>query len=455
MSNEPRLDFADIQGNILRGYGFPLTRYVFVEVAEAAAGRRLLEDLVDPVTTNQEWTSGKPDETVNVALTYAGLVAIQTPQAVLDGFPKAFRDGMAARATILNDVGPSDPAGWDTGLGTGEAHILVTINGRNADALMMRRAWLDEQIAASAGGLRIAYEQEAGVLEGAREHVGWADGFAQPSVEGSGLEPKPGEGIPERLGTWRPLKAGEFILGYDDEDGSPPAAPPDPYGRNGTYMVWRKLRQDVALFRDTIREAAKHYPGGEELLAAKIVGRWPDGTSLVMSPDKPDPTIAGNRDRLNDFRYDDDPDGMRCPIGAHVRRTFPRDALGWGGRMSTRHRMIRRGVPYGPPLPYGAADDGVDRGMIFVCFVADVARQFEVVQAQWCNDGNAFGLGHDRDWLLGDNDGSGKMTINGDPPFFLTPQPSFVTARGGEYLFVPGLDALRALASGAPAMAAR
>ena len=455
MTAEPNLDFADIQGNILRGYGFALTRYVFVEVVEAAAGRRLLENLVDPVTTNQEWTSGKPDEAVNVALTYAGLVAIDAPQAVLDAFPEAFREGMAARATIVGDVGPSDPSTWDAGLGTGEAHILVTINGRSAEPLDSRRAWLDEQIAASDGGLRVAHEQEAGVLEEAREHFGWADGFAQPSVEGSGLPPKPGEGIPGRMGTWRPLKAGEFILGYDDEDGGPPAAPPDPFGRNGTYMVWRKLHQDVALFRDTIHQAAKHYPGGEELLAAKIVGRWPDGTSLVMSPDKPDPTIAGNRDRLNDFRYEDDPDGMRCPIGAHVRRTFPRDALGWGGRMSTRHRMIRRGVPYGPPLPPGAPDDGVDRGMVFVCFVADLARQFEVVQAQWCNDGNAFGLGHDRDWLLGDNDGSGKMTINGEPPFFLTPQPSFVTARGGEYLFVPGLDALRALATGAPAMAVR
>jgi Dyp-type peroxidase family len=453
VSDEPNLDFADIQGNILRGYGFARTQYVFIEVVEAAAGRALLDSLIDPVTTNQEWTSGKPDETVNVALTYAGLVAIDTPAAVLDAFPEAFREGMAGRAAILNDVGPSDPSTWDDGLGTGTAHILVTINGRSQEPLDVRRAWLDERIAASGGGLRIAHEQEAGLLAEAREHFGWADGFAQPSVEGSGLAPKPGEGVPERFGEWRPLKAGEFILGYNDEDGSPPAGPPDPYGQNGTFMVWRKLRQDVALFRDTLREAAKNYPGGEELLAAKVVGRWPDGTSLVMSPEGPDPEIAGNRDRLNDFRYDDDPDGLRCPIGAHVRRAYPRDALGWGGRMSTRHRMIRRGVPYGPPLPQGAPDDGVDRGMIFVCFVADLARQFEVVQAQWCNDGNAFGLGHDRDWLLGDNDGTGKMTINGSPPFFLSPQPSFVTARGGEYLFVPGLDALRALSTGAPAMA--
>lgn len=454
MADEVRLDFADIQGNVIRGYGFPLTRYVFVNVADAAAGRRLLGDLVDPVTTNEEWTSGKPESALNVALTYAGMEAVGAPRAVLDAFPAVFREGMAARAATLHDVGPSAPETWDGGLGTGAAHVLVTLNARTAEALGEERGRVAALIDAAGGALSVVHEQEAAHLEGAREHFGFADGFAQPSVEGSGVAPRAGEGVPERFGRWRPLKAGEFLLGYEDEDEGLPPAPPDPYGRNGTFMVYRKLRQDVALFRDTIREAGRHYPGGPEVLAAKVVGRWPDGTPLVLRPEGPDADLAGDKERINDFRYDDDPDGLRCPIGAHVRRAYPRDALGWGGRMSTRHRMIRRGVPYGPPLAPDAPDDGVDRGMVFVCFVADIARQFEVVQCQWLNDGNAFGLGHDRDWLLGDNDGTGKMTINGDPPFFLSPQPSFVTTRGGEYLFVPGLDALRALAAGAPAMPA-
>ena len=138
---------------------------------------------------------------------------------------------------------------------------------------------------------------------------------------------------------------------------------------------------------------------------------------------------------------------MRCPLGAHIRRTNPRDALGFDGLLSFRHRIIRRGMPYGAPLASEAAeDDHVDRGLIFVCFNASISRQFEGIQAQWLNDGNVFHLGHDSDFLMGDPHGTGKMTVEGDPPFFLGPQGPFVTTRGGEYLFVPGMGALRALA---------
>jgi hypothetical protein len=111
--------------------------------------------------------------------------------------------------------------------------------------------------------------------------------------------------------------------------------------------------------------------------------------------------------------------------------------------------MIRRGMPYGEALAEGVlADDGVDRGLVFVSFQASISRQFEGVQVQWCNSGNIFGLGHDRDFLLGDPRCEGKMTIQGSPPFFLSPQETFVRTRGGEYLFVPGMTALAALADG-------
>jgi hypothetical protein len=136
-------------------------------------------------------------------------------------------------------------------------------------------------------------------------------------------------------------------------------------------------------------------------------------------------------------------------VGAHIRRSNPRDALGFEGRLSFRHRIIRRGMPYGPPLPDGALeDDGAERGLVFVCFNASISRQFEGVQVQWLNDGNIFGLGHDKDYLLGDARTTAKMTVQGAPPYFLAPQPSFVTTRGGEYLFVPGRAALRAIAAG-------
>jgi len=133
-----------------------------------------------------------------------------------------------------------------------------------------------------------------------------------------------------------------------------------------------------------------------------------------------------------------------------VRRSNPRDALGHEGTLSMRHRMIRRGMPYGPPLPPGSYDDdGAERGLIFVSFQASIARQFEGVQGPWLADGNIFGLGGDRDYLLGGAAGNGgKMTIQGERPYFLAPQQPFVTTRGGEYLFVPGIAALRAIAEG-------
>jgi deferrochelatase/peroxidase EfeB len=133
-------------------------------------------------------------------------------------------------------------------------------------------------------------------------------------------------------------------------------------------------------------------------------------------------------------------------VGSHIRRSNPRDGLGFEGLLSFRHRIIRRGMPYGEPLPEGAPDDGHDRGLVFVCFNASISRQFQAIQAQWLNDGNALHLGHDSDFLLGHPLGTGKMTVQGDPPFLLGPQGPFVTTRGGGYLFVPGLNALEALA---------
>ena len=153
------------------------------------------------------------------------------------------------------------------------------------------------------------------------------------------------------------------------------------------------------------------------------------------------------------FRYEDDPDGLKCPIGAHIRRANPRDALGFEGATVRRHRIIRRGRPYGPPLPEGVLeDDGVERGLVFTCFNASIARQFELIQRIWVEDGDAFGLADDKDFLIADGRGSNKMTIQGNPPFFLSPQPGFVTTRGGEYLFRPGLRALRALGTGPSAL---
>ncbi len=469
-SSGANMDLADIQGDILRAYGndYTCTSYAFVTMqCPPEQGRAWFAGLLDHVTTAEPWPDGeKPRTTLNVAVTAAGLRALGVSDAVVGTFSGAFRDGMAARSTLLGDVGPSDPEAWEKGLGSGEAHVLLTINAQQpADhrrALGKMRDAMD-----AAGGIRIVYQEDTELLEGSREHFGYADGFSQPAVEGSSDDRARGGGVPLKDGAWRALSAGEFILGYPDEDTRVdpkrrlPSMPAAPLGRSGTYMVWRKLYQDVALWRRVIKQAATLYQDGDERkLSAKVVGRWPNGAPLVQYPDAPpedfDPAGAG----ANDFRYAGDVDGRRCPVGAHIRRSNPRDALGavvgpdgkvrgFEGHLSFRHRMIRRGMPYGRPLPEGVqTDDGADRGLVFVSFQGSISRQFEGVQVQWLNAGNIFGLGHDKDFILGDPAGKGKMTIQGSPPFFLAPQETFVVTRGGEYLFVPGLTALAALADG-------
>jgi Dyp-type peroxidase family len=404
--------------------------------------------MLPQISTAEPWADGPPAIALHVALTHSGLQAVGVAQEILDSFPEEFRQGMAARAERLGDRGPSAPANWEPGLGTGEAHVLVTVYAVDDEALETARMAL--KTVGAEGAVTVINETRAAALEAGRDHFGFADGIAQPSLHGSGVAARPGDGQPNGDGTWRDVAVGEFLLGHQDEDGGLPAAPAQPFDRNGTFMVYRKLRQDAAAFRRFIAEQGAKYPGGPEKLAAKIVGRWPDGTPLSVSPDGPDAAIAADPARINDFAYADDADGLRCPLGAHIRRTNPRDMAGFfAGRLTNRHRIIRRGRSYGPPLAPGAAgDDGADRGLVFICFQASIWRQFETIQALWIDDGDPFGLGPDKDFLIGEPNGAGKMTIQGHPPHFLKPQPRFVTMRGGEYLYRPSMTALRMLADG-------
>jgi Dyp-type peroxidase family len=452
------VDLADLQGDIVRAYGnaYAHTTYVFFRVDDPAAGRAWLRRLLGRVTTAEPWRHGKPEATLNIAVTADGVRALGVPDAVIASFSREFRAGMASRAPTLGDAGASDPERWEPELRDGALHVLATVNALDHGTLERALGRLRDD--AGHAGVAVAYEQRTELLPGSREHFGYADGFAQPALAGVEelTDRRIGGGVPVAAGAWRALAPGEFILGYEDEDTRVdpkrglPSAPADPFGRSGTYMVWRKLHQDVALFRRCLRDAAELYGDGDhEKLAAKVVGRWPNGTPLVVSPDAPIADFEPKADpRTNGFRYAaEDPHGLRCPVGAHIRRSNPRDALGFDGLLSFRHRIIRRGMPYGPPLAAGAAeDDGVDRGLIFVCFNASLSRQFEGIQAQWLNDGNVFHLGHDSDFLMGDPHGTGKMTVQGAPPFLLGPQGPFVTTRGGAYLFVPGIRALAALA---------
>ncbi len=441
-SSAAEIHAHDIQGNILRGYRQGHAAHLFVAVADgpagAAAARRLLADIIPRITTAAPWPRGhRPSATLNAAFTYAGLEALAPDRAWLESLPEEFRQGMAARAERqLGDRGPSAPQYWEPGLGAGEAHILLTLyagsageRDRAADAMVGE--------VAGAAGLRVVRNQSTDSLEDSREHFGFSDGFSQPAVEGSGRSPR-GEGVEGRLG-WRPVRLGEFVLGHLDEDGVIPGAGEEVL-HNGTFMVWRKLAQHVEVFDGWLSDLAAGDPAAAEQIAWQVVGRRRDGSSLIRPPEVGPRPLEPD----NEFDYGGDAHGLRCPLGAHVRRANPRDALGYRTVRTKRHRLIRRGMAYGSTDPRA----GEDRGLVFVCLNASISRQFEFVQGAWLGDGGAFGLGDDQDFLLGSVEPDAKMTVQGTPPRFLTPGRRFVTTRGGHYLFVPGMNALRRLATG-------
>lgn len=449
------LDLSDIQGNILRAYAFPYARFVQISFDNAASGQRFFAQVLPLLTTAEVWPDEKPKATLNVAISAAGLRTLDLPQATLSSFPNEFMEGMAERAMALGDVEESSPEHWDE-VWLKKVGALVSIYGQSeadCDAHM-------EQLAAivEASGVSIMGSQRAGKLtvDGklcAKEHFGFTDGIAQPEFKHSHSRHTAGDGKFSRHGGWEPLETGDFLLGYGNEAQEIEAYPqPLLLSKNGTFMVYRKLEQDVTGFRQYMREQSKKYPGSEAKLRAKFVGRWEDGTPIALSPNEPDATISGNPDKVNDFRYGDDPEGLKCPIGAHVRRANPRDALGFKDNLTNRRRIIRRGISYGDYLDGDGSNADQERGLVFVALNASLSRQFEFVQQQWMNYGNDFQQGEQSDPVVGNHKSSRSYVIPGDTakgeePFICTEMKTFVRLRGGEYFFVPSLTGVRLLAT--------
>jgi Dyp-type peroxidase family len=437
-SPESTLDLADLQSGILHPRPSPYAgAYLIIRVNDRRDGREMLRRLGSVLASAADFSAAAKGW-LTVAITYEGLKALGVPQVSLDTFAPEFREGMAARAELLGDTGASAPANWDAPLGTPDVHVAVAVIAPDAERL---ETLLEEARASYADftGVELIWRQDCYALPTEREAFGFKDGISHPAIEGSGI---PGSNPQEK-----PLKAGEFILGYQDETGDTlPVPQPEVLGRNGTYVVFRKLHQDVAAFRRYIRAHAKD-AADEELLAAKFVGRWRSGAPLSLCPVHDDPALGADPKRNNDFLFEkDDPKGLKCPVGSHIRRMNPRDAVVTGA--VHLHRMIRRGTSYGPLLPEGVIeDDGAERGLCFVFVGAHLARQFEFVQMQWVNDGRAFAAPVEKDPLIGSNDGDGIFTVPTSPiRRKLTGLPRFVTTRGGEYLFAPSLSALRWLA---------
>jgi Dyp-type peroxidase family len=433
------LELDDIQSGVLRPRPTPyVATYIALRIDDRQAGRELMQRISNAVTSAANPESPLADTWVSAALSYQGLKALGVPEESLSSLSWEFRQGMAARAKELGDVGESDPQNWEQPLGSSDVHVIIVAVSPDAERLEAAVARARETYQTMTG-IEAIWRQNCHALPNETEPFGFRDGISHPAIEGSGIAGS----NPHEL----PLKAGEFVLGYTDEIGGIQKSTPEILGHNGTYVVFRKLHQRVADFRRFLRKNSNS-PDEEELLAAKMMGRWRSGAPLALCPFHDDPELGSDPQRNNAFMFEeDDKAGLKTPGGSHIRRTNPRDASIAG--VARIHRMIRRGTAYGPLLPAGVLeDDGADRGLLFAFVGAHIGRQFEFVQSQWVNDGIFFGAGADKDPVIGSNGDGGNFTVPRKPVRRrIQGIPNFVVTRGGEYCFMPGLRALRWLAN--------
>jgi Dyp-type peroxidase family len=432
------LELDDIQATVLHQRPVPYYgTHVMLHVEHPTSGRELLRRLAPHIDSAADWWKADPTWTA-VAISYAGLVALDTPEDSLQSFPEAFRAGMAARAVQLRDYGANDPSHWDKPFGTGEIHIGISIFSDSEDnwrrALQTARDHYE-----GLSGISVLLTQDFGAQPGDRNPLGFKDGISQPPIEGSGVDPLPGQG--------RPIKAGEFILGYPGEAGVPLAMPrPDVLGRNGTFVGFRKYQSLVGTFNRFLHEHAQTEQE-RELLAAKLVGRWRSGAPLTLAPDRDDPALGEDPRRNNDFTYANDRRGLQVPLGSHMRRMNPRDTEMAVLTDVNVHRIIRRGTTYGAPYDpnaMSAEDDETLRGVYFLLISAKAMETIEFLQQEWIDNGNFMGLGEERDPNVGLQEDGATFTIPQQPVRRrIHDIQTFNVLRGGEYFFMPSLSALR------------
>jgi Dyp-type peroxidase family len=427
------VELADIQGLVCSGYGFHLAAtHLHLRIAAPLAARRWLAGAAGRVSDAAS-AGGRPARALHIGLTHAGLGRLGLPQRQLDAFPEQFRQGMWAREALLTRGPGTQTWRWPFDR-AGAVHVLLLLSATDRATLDPWVAELRRELAG--GGFDIVAGQQADRIRTAApgpgrfvEHFGFADGLSRPGVDGW-----------DAGTTGDVLPPGEFVLGYRDLDRDIAGRGlPATLARNGSYLVYRKLEQDVAAFRAVCDAVAHRFPaGGAAEVAAKLIGRRQDGTPLT-GPAGPVSTADSS------FGYAADPVGLACPIGAHVRRANPRDALHGRPELARRHQMLRRGIPYGPFVPAGSEpDSSVERGLLFLAVVGDLGRQFEFVQVEWLTDGDVFGLGRDADVLAGGGP-EARVVIQGNQPTFVPVPRPVVSCRGGDYFLLPGLRALRSL----------
>lgn len=440
------LELDDIQHILLTRTPALTGRYVFLSFADPFSGRTWLKEIIATVRSAAAVdTTGDTSSWITAAFTWNGLKALGLDDAALASFPDEFRLGMAARAAVLGDTGHNAPEHWVDGTAGDNLHAIAILFARDAGE-RGRCEMEHDSLLTRCPGVQVisSLELEATPpFDYAHDHFGYRDRLSQPVMEGTEDIPYPGCG--------GVLKPGEFILGYPDESGQDYPMPVPEIGRNGSYMAYRRLEEHVGLFRAFLAEHGET-PEEQELIAAKLMGRWRSGAPLTLAPEKDDAELGADLNRCNDFNYaKEDPHGYAVPLGSHMRRMNPRDTA----VNMKRRRMIRRGATYGSHLAEGQPDDGKERGIAAFIICANLIRQFEFAQNVWVNDKSFHELGNERDPIIGNQDGTLEYKIPKRPiRRKITGLPAFTTVRGGAYFFLPGIGALHHLAGLGDASAA-
>ncbi len=483
--DESALDLADTQGFILRGYAMPMLRHFLLTVGNPGHARRQLGRLVNgdesdapQVTTAEDWHVGfapgpgddlasaprrRSDYCLNIGITWPGLVALEVGELVPTLSFKsfgAFVEGAAQRAELVGDSGASSPQNWIGGFGGGDDHVLVTLHALSSEAMTSYTdrlaAWFAEEDAFREiwrqDGMALMEMQDGQPVPTAKIHFGYTDGISSPTIRGGpeGYQPD----------HQQPCEPWLFVLREDAVNYVVPE--PRQLGLNGSFAVFKKVETDVVGFEDFLQSNSDKID--PELLAAKLCGRWRNGVPLALSPDTDSPAGGISREQLNDFEYVEadgsgDAKGIRCPVGAHIRRVNPRGqpvaGQGVPGGSNNSHRLIRRGLPYGPTYDPGKPYDGIERGMLFHFINSNIENQYEFVLRRWVNDSEFAGAVRlhpkSKDPLIGAQDPAESIFVipqaDGSPPIEVTGLSSFVTTKAAAYVFLPSITAIRFIAS--------
>jgi deferrochelatase/peroxidase EfeB len=461
-----RLQLADIQGFVLRRYLMPTVRNFLMKVTNAAAGRAALgrtasgnETDVPQITSAEEPAFGA-QYYLQVGITWPGLIALElrdrVPKFSFKSFP-AFVEGAAKRAEVLGEVGRSAAENWIAGFGKGEDHVIVTLYAKNVEVLELWSTRLCT-ILSEGGAFRELWRGDGAALTEmvngvpvptSKVHFGYTDGIADPTIEGG-----PEGNIPDHQQACEPWL---FVLLEEAENYYVPD-PPE-LGRNGSFGVFSIMQQDVVGFESFLQSHKDKID--PELLAAKICGRWRNGVPLELSPDTDSPPGGIKLDQLNNFDYvnkdwSGDPQGVRCPIGAHIRRVNPRGqpikGQGVAGGSNNNHRLIRRGMPYGPAYVSGTPEDGIERGILGYIINSSIENQFEFVMREWLNGYEFVGASRlnpkSEDVMVSRKSDQAQSIFeipqpDGLPPLRITGFSSFVTTRASAYCFLPSITALK------------